>query len=203
MAFHLARDLPRTGNKTCACGVPGTIQVAWSCPEGVGAWLVPRSAGNRQQTLCMRSTRHNQVTWFCPEGVGARLPAICREPAAKPVHSEYQAQSSRLVLPGRRRSAACPAICREPAAKPCALGVPGTIKSPFLPGRRTSVACPAICREPAANPVHSEYQAQSSRLILPGRRRSALARDLPGTGSKPCALGVPDTIESPGPARKA
>jgi hypothetical protein len=27
--------------------------------------------------------------------------------------------------------------------------------------------------------------------------RSALARDLPGTGSKPCACGVPDTIESP------
>ena len=33
-------------------------------------------------------------------------------------------------------------------------------------------------------------------LFLPGRRRSALARDLPGTGSKTGACGVSDIIES-------
>ncbi|SEQ10317.1 hypothetical protein SAMN03159444_01059 [Pseudomonas sp. NFACC02] len=40
------------------------------CPQGVGAagvalHLAPRSAGNRQQTRCMRSVRHNRVVWFC------------------------------------------------------------------------------------------------------------------------------------------
>ncbi|SDH45554.1 hypothetical protein SAMN05216605_106265 [Pseudomonas abietaniphila] len=49
------------------------------------------------------------------EGVGARLPAICREPAANPVHAVYQVQPSRLVsLPLRGRSRAS-ALLRPPA----------------------------------------------------------------------------------------
>ncbi|WP_238591849.1 hypothetical protein, partial [Pseudomonas abietaniphila] len=34
-------------------------------------------------------------------------------------------------------------------------------------------------------------------LLLPAGCRSALARDLPGTGSKSCACGVSGTTESP------
>jgi hypothetical protein len=33
---------------------------------------------------------------FCPEGVGAGLPAICREPAAKPKHTECPQNLGRL-----------------------------------------------------------------------------------------------------------
>ena len=40
--------------------------------------------------------------------VGARLPAICREPAANPIHAVYQAQPSRqILLPLRGRSSEC------------------------------------------------------------------------------------------------
>ena len=40
--------------------------------------------------------------------VGARLPAICREPAADPIHAVYQAQPSRqILLPLRGRSSEC------------------------------------------------------------------------------------------------
>ena len=43
-----------------------------------------------------------------PQIVGARLPAICREPAARLVHAECQAESSRLILlPLRGRSSGC------------------------------------------------------------------------------------------------
>ncbi|SER70378.1 hypothetical protein SAMN03159444_04813 [Pseudomonas sp. NFACC02] len=31
----------------------------------VGAWLVPRSAGNRQRNLHMQGVRQNRVVWFC------------------------------------------------------------------------------------------------------------------------------------------
>ncbi len=116
-------------------------------------------------------------------------PAICREPAATPVHAGCQASSSRLILlPLRGRSSECgPEQARSYGLRPESKAanppqsrawpegthvMPGTAL--LLPGRRRSVARPAICREPAARPVHAGCQASSSRLILlPLRGRSS------------------------------
>jgi hypothetical protein len=49
--------------------------------------------------------------------VGARLPAICWEPAANPVHAVYQVQPSRLILlplRGRSRASALLHVQRQP-----------------------------------------------------------------------------------------
>ncbi|SDH84729.1 hypothetical protein SAMN05216605_108292, partial [Pseudomonas abietaniphila] len=44
--------------------LPGA-SISRTSPIVVGAWLVPRSAGNRQQIRCMRCVRYNRVVWFC------------------------------------------------------------------------------------------------------------------------------------------
>ena len=109
-------------------------------------------------------------------------PAICREPAANPVHAVCQVQPSRLILlPLRGRSRDKPAptgtastlrFCFWSGAN--ALRIFGScIHLPNFTSESRSVACPAICRDPAANPVHAVCQAESSRLILlPLRGRS-------------------------------
>jgi hypothetical protein len=43
---------------------------------------------------CLSHNTCSLIEGFCLQGVGARLPAICREPAAKPGHAEC------LVQPG-------------------------------------------------------------------------------------------------------
>jgi hypothetical protein len=89
--------------------------------------------------------------------VGARLPAICREPAARPVHTVCQVQ------PNAHRFLDC---CINPLR--CILDC-------------RSVACPAICRGPAAKPVHAVCQVQPSCLVLlPLRGRSRASALLQG-----------------------
>jgi len=106
--------------------------------------------------------------------VGARLPAICREPAAKPVHAECQVLPSRLILlplPGRSRD------------KPRSYGLRPESKAADPPQSRVW--------------PEGTHVMPGTALLLPERRRSALARDLPGTGSKTCACGVSGKTESP------
>ncbi|SDH19650.1 hypothetical protein SAMN05216605_10536 [Pseudomonas abietaniphila] len=112
-------------------------------PRNVGARLLwaalGRSAGNRQQDLCMRYVRHHRVASFC-----------------------YRCAADR----GQARSYGL-----RPESK-------------------------------AANPPQSRAWPEGTHvmpgtaLLLPGRRRSALARDLPGTGSKTGACGMSGITES-------
>jgi len=94
-------DLPGTGSKTGACGMSGITessdlataarQIAGKrAPTASGQNQKPRTllnpeSGRRERTLCLAQP------CFCLEGVGARLPAICREPAARPVYAVCQA----------------------------------------------------------------------------------------------------------------
>ncbi|WP_218190161.1 hypothetical protein, partial [Pseudomonas sp. NFACC02] len=56
----------------------------------------------------IKSGSRSSSAFDSAEGVGARLPANCREPAAKPVQAVYQVQPSRLILlPLRARSSEC------------------------------------------------------------------------------------------------
>jgi len=106
------------------------------------------------------------------------LPAICREPAARPVHAGCQAESSRLVLlPLRGRSRDKPRSYRD----------------------RVDLM---FCFWSGAD-ARRIFDSSINRLDSKLHCRSALARDLPGTGSKTGACRVSGRIESPGFATAA
>ena len=161
----MPRDLPGTGSKTYAFGVPGTIESPF-LPAGRRSVACPAICREPAAKPVHTGNQAQPNRRFCPQGVGARLPAICREPAAKPMHAGCQAQLSRLVLPGVRRSVACPAICREPAAKPMHAECQAQSSRRFCP-EGVGARLPAICREPAAKPVHTGNQAQPNRRFCP------------------------------------
>jgi hypothetical protein len=71
------------------------------------------------------------------------LPAICREPAARPVHAECQAQLSRRFCP-QGVGARLPAICREPAAKPVHAEYQAQLSRLVLPAARRSPLARAL-----------------------------------------------------------
>jgi len=124
-------------------------------------------------TLVAVSIR-SSIVWTPNLAVGARLPAICREPAARPVHAGQQPESSRLVLlplRGRSRASALLQGLRRPDVSVFGLEltfVAFSIQASIVwtPNFTVGARLPAICREPAARPVHAECQADSSRLVL-------------------------------------
>ncbi len=141
----------------------------------------PRSYGLRPESkaadllnaLLSRAQSCQAPSCFCPQGVGARLPAICREPAAEPMDAVCQV--NRVA-----------GFCYRCAVDRGQGGTPP--RSLLRPPARIKSRRPPQCAS-----VQSAIMS-GTVLLLPAGRRSALARDLPGTGSRTdgcCVSGKP------------